>query len=147
MTHRKRQNGAAFHRLVEEMRKSKLKMTEPRKAILEILLADHGPFTVDEIHSQIPRRNCDLVTIYRFLSGLEEVGLLRRCDFGDGAVRYEIAEQQGSHHHHHVICKKCRTVKVLEDCELDQLDKFPSNLGFSEVSHSLEFFGICPSCK
>jgi Fur family ferric uptake transcriptional regulator len=133
--------------LLEGMRRAQLRVTEPRKAILQILLGDHGPFTAEEIFQQIPKRVCDLATIYRSLNSLEEVGFVRRCEFGDGSARYEMGELKDEHHHHHVICRKCKRIEVLDDCELKEIDRFAKKLGYSGISHSLEFFGFCPKCK
>lgn len=134
-----------FKLLLDQLRSSHLKVTAPRKAILQALVDDHGPFTAEEIHQGIPKKVCDLVTVYRCLTSLEKAGLIRRCEFGDGAARYELANTDD--HHHHVICKECKKVEVLDDCELDSIDRFAQKMGFSDVSHSLEFFGICPRCK
>ena len=136
----------ALQSIIDELKKSHLKVTEPRKAVLQALSADHGPFTAEELHKRVTKRVCDLATIYRCLSSLEKAGLIKRCEFGDGAARYEIT-RQADQHHHHVICNECKKIEVLDDCELDGIDKFARKRGFSEVSHSLEFFGICSSCK
>lgn len=132
--------------LIEEMRKAHLRVTEPRIAILQALIRKHGPFTAEEIHEQVTKKVCDLATIYRSLASLEKAAIIKRCEFGDGTARYEFFESQ-KHHHHHVICKSCRKIEVLEDCELDDIDRFAKKIGFSDVSHSLEFFGICADCS
>jgi Fe2+ or Zn2+ uptake regulation protein len=135
-----------LERLIAQLRKSKLRITEPRTAILRVLLEKHGPFTVEEVHQRVTKRVCDLATIYRSLSSLEKTGLIRRCEFGDGTARYELAERE-DHHHHHVICKVCKKIDVLDDCELPEIDHFARKLGFIDISHSLEFFGVCPKCQ
>lgn len=129
-----------------EMKKSHLKVTEPRKAILHALIESHGPYTVEEIHKLITRRICDLATVYRCLGSLEKAGLIKRCDFGDGTARYELATKS-EHHHHHVVCKVCKRIDVLDDCELQDLNRVPRKMGYTDVSHSLEFFGVCPQCR
>ena len=131
--------------LIEGLRKAHLRVTEPRIAILEVLLHEHGPFTVEAIHNQVTQHVCDLATIYRSLSSLEKAGLLRRCEFGDGTARYELSFKE-SHHHHHLICRVCKKVEVLDDCELQELDQFARKRGFVDITHSLEFFGKCPNC-
>jgi Fur family ferric uptake transcriptional regulator len=135
-----------LERLLEDVRKSQLRVTEPRVAILEVLLKHHGPFTVEEIHKRLAKDVCDLATIYRSLASLEKTGILRRCEFGDGTSRYELSEHK-NHHHHHVICKLCKRVEVLDDCELKEIDHFAQKRGFTEITHSLEFFGVCPKCQ
>lgn len=129
------------------MKKANLRVTDSRKALLEALMGRHGPFTVEEIHSKFIKKSCDLATIYRSLASLEKAGMIRRCEFGDGTARFELSESENHHHHHHVICKKCRRVVVLDDCELEEIDRIAQKRGFTEISHSLEFFGICPDCQ
>jgi Fe2+ or Zn2+ uptake regulation protein len=137
------------HRTLEEvlgaLKKSSLKLTGPRRAILEALVEKHGPFTAEEIHKNITRRVCDLATVYRSMSSLEEAGILRRCEFGDGTARYELAEAGA--HHHHVVCKSCKQIEIVDDQELEEIDRFARKKGYSDVSHVLEFFGICPNCR
>ncbi len=122
-----------------------LKITQPRVAVMKALMEDHGPFTVEELKAKIPTRTCDLVTLYRSLPALEKAGLVRRCDFGDGPVRYEYQGEDG-HHHHHVICRKCRKITSLDHCLIENLEKSLQKQGFSEITHSLEFFAVCEAC-
>ena len=128
------------------LRKANLRITGPRVSVLRALLAGHGPFTVEEIFEavRLSEDRCDLATVYRILSSFEKIQILRRCEFGDGTTRFELAGE--GHHHHHVICRVCRRVEELGDCEIPELNQFAEKLGFSQVSHSLEFFGVCPQC-
>ena len=126
------------------MKDNNLKMTSARKSMLELLLYEHGPFSCEEVFERLQKKRelCDLVTVYRSLAKLEEVGIIERCDFGDGKTRYEI--QHEDHHHHHIICKVCKRIETIQACKIP--DTIPTKLGFKEISHKLEFFGICPSC-
>jgi len=130
--------------LAKNLRKRSLKLTDQRKAILQALVDNHGPFTAEEIFKIVTRRVCDVATIYRCVASLETAGILRRCEFGDGVARYELA---GSSHHHHLICTDCKRVEIIDDHEIEQIDRFARKRGFSDISHTLEFFGICPKCK
>lgn len=125
-----------------------LKITAPRQAVMEILVDRHGPFTAEELHQIISRTedisNCDLVTIYRCLGKFESLGLIARCDFGDGSVRYEL--RRDDHHHHHIICRICKRVEPLSVCPVDDKSIRMPKMGFRDVTHRLEFFGVCPDC-
>ena len=57
------------------LKKSGLKLTAPRKAILKALAAQHGPFTVEQIYKLITRRVCDQATVYRNLGPFDRGGL------------------------------------------------------------------------
>ncbi len=81
---------AQFETALELLRANHQRVTEPRKAILGILTKEHGPFTAEEVHRRMKKGSCDLVTVYRSLAAMEESSVVRRCDFGDGAYRYEI---------------------------------------------------------
>lgn len=133
---------------LESLKASGLKTTRTRKALLGILVHEHGPFTIEELQQRLDTQGspCDIVTIYRNMTSFEEFGLVRSCDFGDGLTRFEWA--QGEHaHHHHIICKNCRRVEELELCVVEELEQLVSKRGYSQVSHRLEFYGICSQCQ
>lgn len=130
---------------LEKLRANGQRVTEPRKAILGILAAEHGPFSAEELHQRLGRKECDLVTVYRTLTAMEEIGIVRRCDFGDGTYRYEF--NHAGHHHHHIICRSCRAVRVIEVCVVDALERMVRDMGYADVSHTLELFGTCPECQ
>lgn len=87
------QDSADFESALDEaigrLRNSELRITSPRCEILGVLVGEHGPFTTEEIHRRLGGSRCDLVTVYRCLATMEEVGVVRRCDFGDGVLRSE----------------------------------------------------------
>lgn len=113
--------------------------------MLAILVNEHGPFSAEDLHRRLPEGECDLVTVYRSLSAMEEISLVRRCDFGDGIYRYEF--NHVGHHHHHIICRVCRSVRVIDLCVAETLERMAEELGYSNVSHVLEIFGTCPKCQ
>jgi Fur family ferric uptake transcriptional regulator len=132
----------------QEMKKNKLKLTEPRKLIVEVLFENHGPFGAEDLHDKYLKRDCDLATVYRTLTSLEQAKVIKRCDFGDGVARYELLDHEGNHHHHHLVCTGCKKIEVVDHCDVDHsIDRFAKKRGFKEISHSLEFFGVCPECQ
>ncbi len=136
------QSGFLYARLKE----SGLKLTSSRKVVLNTFLKHHGPFGAEELHKKFLSKQCDLTTVYRILSSLEEVSLIARCDLGDGIARYELIHED--HHHHHLICTDCKKLEVIEDCKVDEsFERIGKKRGFKNLSHRLEFFGICPECQ
>ncbi len=121
------------------------RITGPRKALLSVLTSEHGPFTAEELHCKLSGKGGDPVTVYRGLAALEEANLVRRCDFGDGVYRYEY--NSGEHHHHHIICRSCSSVQILEVCFADALENLVRQMGYSNVTHTLEIFAICKACQ
>ncbi len=133
--------------LTERLRRQARRVTGPRQAILEVLRQSAHPMTNREILAKLPRRECDLATIYRSMHLLRQMGMVQRFDFGDGVARWELVHDQDGGHHHHLICTRCCAVVEIEDCFPPELEaRVASNNGFKSITHKLEFFGICPSC-
>ncbi len=137
--------GGLMQSALHTLKGSGLKITSARKLILNYLTKAHGPFTIEEIHSGIRSKSCDLVTVYRTLSTLEEVGLVRKYDIGDRVARFEFLCVE--HPHHHLICKDCKRIEVLNSNILDEVKKMASRVGFAHLSPSIDVFGVCKSCN
>ncbi len=137
--------GKLLEGALETLRELGHRITAPRRALLAVLTQEHGPFTAEELHGRLRDQRCDPVTVYRSLSALEEANLVRRCDFGDGVYRYEF--NTGEHHHHHIICRNCGSVKNLEVCFADGLERMVRQMGYANVTHTLEIFGTCIACQ
>ncbi len=134
--------------LKNRLRGRSRKITGPRAAILEILRRHPHPLTNREIFSAMPPGRCDLATIYRAMHLLEEMGMVKRFDFGDGAARFELVGEGDDGHHHHLVCTKCSEVVEIDDCFPEKIERqIAEKNGFSAVTHKLEFFGICPVCQ
>lgn len=121
------------------------RITGPRLEILCVLKSNHKPLTISEIHSQVKNKKIDLATIYRTINLFAELGIVYEIDFKDEFKRYELVYDR--HHHHHIVCKKCKKVENVEACVLEELEKLLNKKGYTEISHSLEFFGVCENCK
>ena len=134
--------------LTARLRQHARKATGPRQAILDLLRRQPHPLTNRQIFAALPRGLCDLATIYRSMHLLEEMGMVKRFDFGDGVARYEMIEGETGGHHHHLICTGCAAVVEIEECFQHELEgTIASRHGFKAVTHKLEFFGICPQCQ
>jgi Fur family ferric uptake transcriptional regulator len=115
------------------------KATPQRLAVLAAVAAEQHQ-SLEGIRSRCP--GVGLVTVYRALDLLSELGLVRRLDLGAGP-RYELAED----HHHHLICEGCGGITEFEQCPVD-LQDLPQLGGDFEVrAHSLEVYGTCSACR
>ncbi len=122
---------------IGRMRGAGYKATPQRTAVLRALIAEQHQ-SLEEIRARCPE--VGLVTVYRTLDLLGELGIVRRLDLGDGA-RYELAEN----HHHHVICESCGDISEFEECPLDP-GRLSFGNGFEVRSHSIEVYGRCAAC-
>ncbi|MDQ3792949.1 MAG: transcriptional repressor [Actinomycetota bacterium] len=122
---------------VRKIRSRGYKATPQRLAVLGAL-AEEQHQSLEAIRARCPE--VGLVTVYRTLDVLSEIGVVRRLDLGDGP-RYELAED----HHHHLICESCGDISEFEECPLDL-----GRLGlvdFEVSAHSLEVYGRCAGCR
>lgn len=134
--------------LGERLRRKFHKLTGPRQSILAVLRERARPMSSKQIHAALGAGECDLATVYRSVRLLENMGMVKRFDFGDGIARYELLREGDDGHHHHLVCTRCAEVVEIEDCfscELEQ--RVALRNGFKAVTHRLEFFGVCPACQ
>ncbi len=83
-------------------------------------------------------------TVYRTLKLLEECGLARSMDYGDGTQRFEPDRFQ----HHHIICTTCnRTVEFLSPELESLLQNVQTSHDFVPQSHAVRILSICQDCS
>lgn len=121
------------------------RVTGPRLEILRVLKESRDPMTISEIHGKVKNKNMDLATVYRTVNLFHENNIVCEIDFKDEFKRYELLYDRN--HHHHIVCRKCRKIENVDTCILNELEKFLTEKGYSEITHSLEFFGICSECR
>ena len=134
-----------FDSALDSLKKERLRITEPRKALLRLLGGLGKPHSAEEIHELLGADAFDLVTIYRNLEAFEKAGIINRIPTESGKSLFELNAEQ--HHYHHIICRKCHRTEKLNTCEVLKLEKLASDLGYSEVTHVLELYGVCESCR
>lgn len=122
-----------------------LRITQPRIAILESLIRRDKPASIEQIHRDLANDACDLVTVYRCLAVFEELGLVRRCFFHNGTSLYEIS--LSATQHYHIVCKSCGKVERIDVSLTENIERMLRDRGYDQISHMLEFFGVCPECQ
>ena len=124
-------------------------MTRTRQAVLALLQRTRQPVSVTEIFEQLQREKVaiDLVTVYRTVHVLKELGLLVQLELHqEGLSRYELKE--GRKHHHHIRCQICGQIVDLLLCPLKKVTKLiEQQTQFIVDDHTLEFTGLCPECQ
>lgn len=125
------------------------RMTRTRQAVLALLERTRQPLSATEIFDQLHQEkvSIDLVTVYRTLHVLKELGLVVQLDLHqEGLLRYELKE--GRKHHHHIRCQMCGHIVDLLLCPLKKVTKLiERQTQFIVDEHTLEFTGLCPECQ
>jgi Fur family ferric uptake transcriptional regulator len=136
-----------LHELKDRLRLLGLRATGMRLAVLGELHRARGPLTHDEIMQALDDPGADRATVYRVLSDLAEVGLLRRMDLGDKVWRFELDDAcRGiAFDHPHFMCEQCRSVACLPRLELRTVDgRVPEAL--VGASLRVQISGTCGRC-
>jgi Fur family ferric uptake transcriptional regulator len=123
-----------------------IRSTKQRAAVLAALAEVDDFRSTQELHDYLRRRGdaVGLTTVYRTLQALAEAGEVDVIVREDGESVYR---QCSSSHHHHLVCRDCgRTVEVEGPAVERWATRVAEDHGFTDVSHTLEIFGVCSSC-
>ena len=124
------------------------KLTAQRRAVLNAIAASHDHLTPAAIYDRVRREHpgIGLVTVYRTLDILADLGLTCEVHSGGNCRSYLMRRPQ--EHHHHLICSECGTVADFTDCDLSELaHRLSRETGFEIEEHLLEFSGRCQNCQ
>ena len=136
-----------FDTLARQFRENGHKLTQPRRAILRALVATPRPLSPAEIQARGQAFCADLglVTVYRTLELMEDMGVARPVHLADGCHGYALATPG---HTHHVVCERCHAVVEIIGCDLgDFLDRVAERTGYAITGHWLEISGVCAQCQ
>jgi len=134
----------------DRLRAAGLRITRPRIKILRALLQRDQPSSIEQIHGDLARGSCDLVTVYRCLSAFEEIGLVRRSFFYNGTSLYDL--QLNEVNRYHVIGKGTNQVTPLDAesteelrATIQRIEERLQSQGYSKIGHVVEFFATEPA--
>lgn len=124
-----------------------VRSTRQRAAVLAALTEVDDFRSTQELHEYLRQRGdaVGLTTVYRTLQALADSGDVDVIVREDGESVYR---RCSSTHHHHLVCRACgRTVEVEGPAVERWATRVAEEHGFSDVSHTLEIFGICADCS
>lgn len=134
--------------LDDYMSEKGLRTTEQRKLIVSTFLENDAHPTIEELLEQVRSTDSRVgyATVYRTMKMLAEGGMAKELHFGDGATRYEIADEDA--HHDHLICQDCGKIVEFEEPLIEDLqDRIASQHGFVVTHHKHELYGHCADRK
>ncbi len=120
--------------------------TRARRSVLEALFEANGQASPSEllVLGRAHHPALGIVTVYRTLEVLSELGLVRRLHQDDGCHTYAPVQH---HHGHYVICVRCHRTIEFEGCDIGAvIASVEAQTGFKVREHWLEMFGLCPDC-
>ncbi len=136
-----------FDHWLEILEKNGCRITAPRRAIVETLLSSPRALEPVEIYDLARKSNpgIGLITVYRTLETLENLGLIQRIHREDGCHMVMPAVDG---HQHYLVCVACGKTTCFQGDDLGSLfDRVESKTGYQVSDHWLQLFGICPECR
>lgn len=124
-----------------------LRSTRQRAAVSALLDRLDDFRSAQEIHERLRRsgEGIGLTTVYRTLQGLADAGEVDvlRTDSGESVYR----RCASAEHHHHLVCRRCGTaVEIAGPAVESWAQDIAEAHGFSDLSHTVEIFGLCRDC-
>lgn len=132
------------------MRRAGLRCTNQRIRILRCLAQLPRHFGAEELLEALNAGDAkpavSRATLYRLLSQLERLGLLRKVLLSEGHSHYELALTQ--EHHCHLVCSRCGRVVEIRSPALDRtVKRLCDDQGFDVREAEVEITIVCDRCQ
>ena len=125
-----------------------LRLTGPRRVVLDVVRATACHPTAERVHAMVRRRlpRVSLGTVYRNLRLLVEEGLVKEIPGPHARFDGNASE------HHHFTCTACRRIVDVEGALSEPhsralAERIASLTGLDITHHRIEFYGRCPRCR
>lgn len=130
------------------LREVGLRLTGPRRLVLEVVRATHSHPTAETVHRMVRRRlpRVSLGTVYRNLRVLVAGGLVK--ELPGPHARFD----GNTSKHHHFTCLSCGRIldvdgPLTEPHSAALCSRVAAQGGFSVSHHRIEFYGRCAACR
>jgi Fur family transcriptional regulator, ferric uptake regulator len=126
---------------VDALRARGLRLTTPRRLILEALFSAEGPASAEQFATAL---KLDVTSVYRNLETLEQHGLARHVHLGHGPGLYALV---GRGEREYLSCERCGAVRTLTVEQLDPVREQINRLfGYDAHFSHFPIVGLCPDC-
>ncbi len=135
-----------YEEVLDTLRRHAKRITAPKRAVVEVLLAGADHLTADEVTREVQRVRPDVSpsTVYRILEELEDLGLVVHSHAGHAAAVYHLAGRS----HGHVTCEICHVTFEVPTHVFDRMARdLDELLGFDLDPHHVALAGVCAPCR
>ncbi len=125
-----------------------LKFTKHRQLVLQLLQAQQGVLTAEEIYSELMAQGADInfSTVYRILESFTQKGVVEKSYLTDARKYGFVLHALG--HRHRLICLGCHRIVEVEHCPIASFEEqLAGKTDFAIVGHNLEWYGYCAACR
>ncbi|HZK05796.1 MAG TPA: transcriptional repressor [Actinomycetaceae bacterium] len=131
-----------------EFRRRGARMSVPRRAVLEALLAHSGHLTADEVAETVAEREPGVhrSSVYRALEALCGIGMVQHIHLGHGATAFHLTGPGNPHLH--AQCRKCGRVIDLPSNLLDAVARRLLEEAYFQLDAThVALSGLCAGCR
>ena len=124
------------------------RLTRLRQNVLLSVLSAQRPLTAYEILDLLRPKDPSATPagVYRSLDFLTELGLVHRIESAKSFVACAMPDH--THPSQMLVCRRCGTVVETEDSQVAQaMESLGRRLGFALDHNTMEFVGLCSSCR
>ena len=139
---------SALQSAEEICRRAGARLTRLRRSILLLVLCAERPLTAYEILDLLRPKASSATPagVYRSLDFLTELGLVHRIESAKSFIACAMPDH--AHPSQMLVCRRCGTVVETEDSQVAQAtESLGRRLGFALDRNTMEFVGLCPSCR
>ena len=133
---------------LERLRPAGTKRSSKRDFIVNVFLKQEGHLSADDLVDLIKREDHRIsrATVYRTLQWMEEAGIARKVDFGEGRFRFEHSYRHPRHFH--LICKTCNRSFEFLSSDIEALvEEVAAARGFTARQSVVQVYGTCEACS
>lgn len=132
--------------LIQLLHQQGLKSTPLRLALLGIFHDVHTPLSAEDLEKRLKKVDHDPASLFRCLKKFVEGNLLQTIDLGEGFLRYEAICREHEHHHH-IQCTNCKQIEIVPFCVPKDFETHLKKIGYKNLTHRMDFFGVCGACS
>lgn len=131
--------------IISELKEKRIRITEPRKAIISYMVKTDQHPTVEMIYKDLLPKypGMSLATVYNNLNALVDLGYVNEMKFLGITSHYDIKQAP----HYHLYCENCGKIMDVDSPEITQailstIDKE----GIKANRWNVELIGLCSDC-
>jgi Fur family ferric uptake transcriptional regulator len=136
------------------LRAQGLRISTPRRLVLQALFAASGPLSAEQITETAERTpadgteqgaSLDAASVYRNLEAFERAGVVRHVHLGHGPGLYALV---GEGEREYLYCERCHRAVGVAPAELDDLrELIRERFGYRARFTHFPIVGVCEDCS
>jgi Fur family transcriptional regulator, ferric uptake regulator len=132
--------------LVQRLRAGGVRVTAPRRAVVEALAAIGSHATAEQLHDHVRARHPEVSasSVYRTMELLARLGIVTHVHLGHGPAEYHLAHEE----HAHLVCEGCgAVVEIPRQLTEPFVRDVRHRLGFVPDLQHFALTGRCAGCE